>query len=91
MQKGEKSPHVNPVDVCPNERSPLGLVDTVGNARDWVVTDCSSLERVYMGATYRFNPDNATAFRILPVTESDALVREITVRSVADAAGSAPK
>jgi hypothetical protein len=89
-QKGETSPHLKPVDAYPNERSPFGLVDTVGNAGDWVVNDSSSFERVYMGATYRFNPEDATAFRMLPVTESDALVREITVRCVADAVGSAP-
>jgi len=90
-QKGEASPHLKPVDAYPNERSPFGLIDTVGNAGDWVVNDSSSFERVYMGATYRFNPEDATAFRMLPVTESDALVREITVRCVADAASSAPK
>lgn len=90
-QKGEASPHLKPVDAYLNERSPFGLVDTVGNAGDWVVNDTSSYERVYMGATYRFNPEDATAFRMLPVTESDALVREITVRCVADVAGSIPK
>jgi hypothetical protein len=36
-----------------------------------------------MGATYRFNPEDATAFRVLPVTEADYLVREITARCVA--------
>jgi hypothetical protein len=30
-----------------------------------------SYERVYMGATYRFNPEDTTAFRMLPVTDSD--------------------
>ena len=38
--------------------------------------------RVYMGATYRFNPEDATAFRMLPVTDSDYLFREITTRCV---------
>jgi hypothetical protein len=37
-----------------------------------------------MGATHRFNPEDATAFRMLPVTESDYLVREITARCVND-------
>jgi hypothetical protein len=35
-----------------------------------------------MGATYHYNPQDATAFRLLPVTDSDYLVREITVRCV---------
>lgn len=83
-EKGAPSPSLKPVDAYPNERSPFGLVDTVGNAGDWVVNESSSYERVYMGATYRFNPEDATAFRMLPVTESDALVREITARCVAD-------
>ena len=39
-------------------------------------------ERVYMGATYRYNPEDATVFRLLPVTDSDYLIQEITVRCV---------
>ena len=64
--------------------SPFGLIDTVGNAGDWVVNVSGSYENIYMGATYRFNPEDATAFRMLPVTETDILVREITVRCAAD-------
>ena len=51
------------------------------------MNDVSSYERVYMGATYRFNPEDATAFRMLPVTDSDYLVREITTRCVSKAGG----
>lgn len=83
--KGEISPALKPVDAYPRERSPFGLFDTVGNAGDWVTNDTGSYERVYMGATYRYNPEDATAFRMLPVTDSDYLVREITARCVADA------
>ena len=43
----------------------------------------TAYERVCMGATYCFNPEDATAFRMLPVTDSDYLVREITARCVA--------
>lgn len=39
-----------------------------------------------MGATYRFNPEDSAAFRMSPVTDADALVREITARCVVDPA-----
>jgi hypothetical protein len=81
-QKGEESPKLKPVDAYPEERSPFGLLDTVGNAGDWVTNATGSYERVYMGATYQFNPEDATAFRMQPVTSESALVREITVRCV---------
>ncbi len=84
--KGAKPPALKPVDAYPDQRSPFGLIDTVGNAGDWVVNDVSSYERVYMGATYRFNPEDATAFRMLPVTDSDYLVHEITARCVSQGA-----
>lgn len=73
------------MDAYKEQLSPFGLIDTVGNAGDWVVNDIGSYERVYMGATYRYNPEDATAFRLLPVTDSDYLIREITVRCVATA------
>lgn len=81
-EKGSPSPSLKPVDAYKEQVSPFGLVDTIGNAGDWVVNDIGSYERVYMGATYRYNPEDATAFRLLPVTDSDYLVREITVRCV---------
>ncbi len=89
-QKGDPPPALKPVDAYKPERSPFGLWDTVGNAGDWVTNATGSYERVYMGATYRFNPEDATAFRMLPVTDEDSMVREITARCVADdtAAGS---
>ncbi len=80
--KGDPPPTLKPVDAYRLYVSPFGLYDAVGNAGDWVVNDVSSFERVYMGATYRFNPEDATAFRMLPVTNSDYLVREITARCV---------
>jgi hypothetical protein len=84
-EKGDPSPALKPVDAYKEQRSPFGLIDTVGNAGDWVVNDIGSYERVYMGATYRYNPEDATAFRLLPVTDCDYLIREITVRCVAAA------
>lgn len=83
--KGEPSPALKPVDTYLDQRSPFGLIDTVGNAGDWVVNVTGPYERVYMGATYRYNQEDATAFRVLPVTDSDYLVREITARCVAAA------
>lgn len=83
-EKGDPPPALKPVDAYKSERSPFGLWDTVGNAGDWVTNASGSYERVYMGATYRFNPEDATAFRMLPVTDEDSMVREITARCVAD-------
>lgn len=82
-EKGDPPPALKPVEAYRQHRSPFGLFDTVGNAGDWVVNDISSYERVYMGATYRFNPEDATAFRLRPITHSDYLVREVTTRCVA--------
>jgi hypothetical protein len=79
--KGEAPPALEPVDAYPDERSPFGLIDTVGNAGDWVIAD---YDRTYMGATYRFNQEDATAFRSLPVTDADFLMREITARCVSE-------
>jgi formylglycine-generating enzyme required for sulfatase activity len=50
-QKGEPPPTLKPLDAYPGEVSPFGLVDTVGNAGDWVANDSGSYERVFMGAT----------------------------------------
>jgi len=80
--KGAPSPALKPVDAYRDQASPFGLIDTVGNAGDWVVNDSTSYERVYMGATYRYNPEDATSFRLLPVTDSDYLVQPITARCV---------
>jgi hypothetical protein len=81
-EKGGASSALKPVDAYRTQVSPFGLIDTVGNAGDWVVNDVGAYERVYMGATYQYNPEDATAFRLLPVTDSDYLVREITARCV---------
>lgn len=81
--KDGPTPSLKPVDAYPDERSPFGLIDTVGNAGDWVTNTIGSYEAVYMGATYRFNPEDATSFRQQPVTDEYGLVREITTRCVA--------
>jgi formylglycine-generating enzyme required for sulfatase activity len=83
-ERNEASPALKPVDAYEGERSPFGLVDTVGNAGDWVENALTGYARSYMGATYRYNQEDATAFRLLPVTETDSLLREITTRCVAN-------
>jgi formylglycine-generating enzyme required for sulfatase activity len=83
--KGDAPPALKPVEAYRQHRSPFGLFDTVGNAGDWVLNDVSSYKRVYVGATYRLSPEDATAFRLLPITDSDYLVREVTTRCVAAA------
>lgn len=81
-EKGAPPPSLVPVDRHSDQPSPFGLIDTVGNAGDWVTNATGAYERVYMGATYRFDPEDATAFRQLPVTDSDYLVQPITARCV---------
>jgi formylglycine-generating enzyme required for sulfatase activity len=83
--KGASAPSLKPVDAYAKFPSPFGLIDTVGNAGDWVIDESGSFETVYMGATYRFNPEDATAFRMLPVTDEDSYItREITARCATD-------
>ena len=81
---GEESPSLKPTNDYIDELSPYGLIDTVGNAGDWVINDGGAYERVYMGATYQYNQEDATTFRLLPITDSDFLLREITVRCVSN-------
>jgi formylglycine-generating enzyme required for sulfatase activity len=80
---GDPSPTLKPVDSYPNERSPFGLLDTVGNAGDWVAENPNT-NQTYMGATFRYNPEDATVFRETPVTEEySSVVQWITARCVA--------
>lgn len=85
-KKGETQPALKPVRAYADERSPFGLIDTVGNAGDWVEDELSGYGQSYMGATYRYNPEDATAFRLLPLVETESLIREVTVRCVAEGA-----
>jgi formylglycine-generating enzyme required for sulfatase activity len=80
--KGQEPPALKPVDAYPNERSPYGLIDTVGNAGDWIDEGGDDEGREYMGATFQYNQEDATTFRMLPVTEMDYLIRSITARCV---------
>jgi formylglycine-generating enzyme required for sulfatase activity len=80
--KGDPPPALKPVENYAGHLSPFGLFDTVGNAGDWVINTQGDYEAVYMGATWRYNPEDATAFRMLPMTDETSLVREITARCV---------
>ncbi|BBH12939.1 formylglycine-generating enzyme family protein [Chromobacterium haemolyticum] len=83
-EKGGPPPALKPVDAYKTERSPFGLWDTVGNAGDWVTNMSGSYKHYYMGATYQFNQEDATAFQMRPVTDEDSIVREITARCVVE-------
>ncbi|HEX4956409.1 MAG TPA: SUMF1/EgtB/PvdO family nonheme iron enzyme [Thermoanaerobaculia bacterium] len=80
--KGSSQPGLRPVWEHPEARSPFGLVDLVGNAGDWVTNVSGSYERVFMGGTYRFSPEDSTVFLVTPFTEEDLTLKEITVRCV---------
>jgi hypothetical protein len=42
----------------------------------------------FKAITEGYNPEDATAFRMLPVTDDDYVVQEITARCVAEPPGS---
>ena len=89
--KGKPSPSLKPVNEYFNELSPFGLIDSVGNAGDWVINESGAYKRIYMGATYRYNQEDATAFRSLPLRDEDyILASEITARCVDDEHFDAP-
>ncbi len=83
-KKGDPPQGLRPVREYAAYPSPFGLIDLVGNAGDWVVNETGSYERVFMGATYRFNPEDATTFLMTPVTDENLTIKEITVRCAAD-------
>ncbi|HWM94360.1 MAG TPA: SUMF1/EgtB/PvdO family nonheme iron enzyme [Thermoanaerobaculia bacterium] len=86
-EKGDPQQSLRPVREYAAYPSPFGLIDLVGNAGDWVVNESGSYERVFMGATYRFNPEDATTFLITPVIDENLTIKEITVRCAANSTG----
>jgi formylglycine-generating enzyme required for sulfatase activity len=62
--KGQKYDSA-PVDAFPNGRSPFGLLDTVGNAGDWIDSR-GGHERTLMGGTYRFDKENTLTYSSMP-------------------------
>ncbi len=79
--KGQKYDLV-PVDSYENGRSPFGLLDTVGNAGDWIDSR-GGYERTFMGGTYRFDKENALTFSTMPDTGDPLPLMPVTCRCVA--------
>jgi len=69
------------VDFYPNGRSPFGLLDTVGNAGDWVDSR-GGYERTFMGGTYRFNKEEALTYSAMPDTGDPLPLLPVTARCV---------
>jgi len=70
-----------PVDAFPNGRSPFGLLDTVGNAGDWIDSR-GGYERTFMGGTYRFDKENTLTYSTMPDTGDPLPLMPITCRCV---------
>ena len=72
------------IEEYSNNKTPFGLIDTVGNAGDWV-SGTDNFGGIYMGATYTMNPDDSVVWMLLPQPRGDfPFVREITARCVKD-------
>src|SRR5579862_1738038 len=69
------------VDFYPNSRSPFGLLDTIGNAGDWVDSR-GGYERTFMGGTYRFNKEDSLTYSAMPDTGDPLPLLPVTVRCV---------
>lgn len=69
------------VDFYPDSRSPFGLLDTIGNAGDWVDSQ-GAYERTFMGGTYRFNKEDALTYSSMPDTGDPLPLLPVTVRCV---------
>jgi hypothetical protein len=70
-----------PVDAYPNGRSPFGILDTVGNAGDWVDSR-GGYERTFMGGTFRFNKEDALVYSSMPDTGDPLPLLPVTCRCV---------
>ena len=81
--KDEASPTLKPVLEHAKQRSPYGLIDTVGNAGDWVQDKTDALDYSFMGGSYRNDHDTTTTFALLPIRGFELLWREITGRCAA--------
>lgn len=64
--------------------SPFGLIDTVGNAGDWL-DDPDEMPRIYVGGTYHGNPEDATVRSQLSNSTPDEQRYEVTARCVVPA------
>ena len=77
-EKGQEQGLV-PVDSYPNGRSPFGLLDTVGNAGDWVDSR-GGYEKTFMGGTFRFNKEEALVYSRMPDTGDPLPLLPVTCR-----------
>jgi formylglycine-generating enzyme required for sulfatase activity len=78
--KGQKY-DLAPVDSFQNGRSPFGLLDTVGNAGDWIDSR-GGYERTFMGGTYRFDKENTLTYSSMPDTGDPLPLMPVTSRCV---------
>jgi formylglycine-generating enzyme required for sulfatase activity len=67
------------VDTYPNGRSPFGLMDTIGNAGDWIDSR-GGYERTFMGGTFRFNKEDSLAYSSMPDTGDPLPLLPVTCR-----------
>jgi formylglycine-generating enzyme required for sulfatase activity len=77
--KDAKKQGLVPVDTYPNGRSPFGLLDTVGNAGDWVDSR-GGYERTFMGGTFRFNKEDSLVYSSMPDTGDPLPLLPVTCR-----------
>jgi len=78
--KGQKY-DLAPGDSFQNGRSPFGLLDTVGNAGDWIDSR-GGYERTFMGGTYRFDKENTLTYSSMPDTGEPLPLMPVTSRCV---------
>ena len=78
--KGQKY-DLAPVDSFQNGRSPFWLLDTVGNAGDWIDSR-GGYERTFMGGTYRFDKENTLTYSTMPDTGDPLPLMPVTCRCV---------
>ena len=79
--KGEPPTGLRPIDAFPGGQSPLGMMDVVGNAGDWVDTE-GGYEETFIGGELRFGENDVTTFSLTPSTHTPP-VYSITARCVA--------
>jgi formylglycine-generating enzyme required for sulfatase activity len=77
-EKGQKQELV-PVDSYLNGASPFGLLDTVGNAGDWVDSR-GGYEKTFMGGTFRFNKEDSLVYSTMPDTGDPLPLLPVTCR-----------
>lgn len=72
---------LRPVVDYPKGESPYGVFDLVGNAGDWINSN-GGYERTFIGGAYRFDPENALVYSLMPDTGEPLPSLEVTCRCV---------